>query len=527
MYKYLIFIGFFLFQTVSVSAQNKTLFFKVHPLKITDYNKQFADNSVDFGYNYTESIDNPFIRNGYYMWIQDQWYLIKNAEMLFKIDRATPLLFEVASAKNQNLKIEDFAGATYSYPLEAIETYAISQKDYFQWKSQPQAFHHSTTVIGALASETPVTTKKTEVKILSENSVKEPSKVVEEKRSEQVAQPKEQKSGTPILDVIEVTEVVKKQTDHNAQAESVEVISSVKNSESPLLDVIDIVEVSKEVVVPHTVVQAKETPSEKPVNKEEKETSLPPANAYEKAVAEGFDGSVSEWIEWVDSKGRKSAYQQALDAGFKGTEDEWKRSLWGSNVAPEIEEQEQTTKIVMSWMKELSQDDGYSPYEMALRHGFYGTFTEWVESVIGKDGEKAYNTEVGKGYKGTYKEWIEEKLIASNKEVQRKEQLRRNNFLVVPNVSLSVPETTETVATLDLYQYYNDYFGSSLVSSSSKTSPSVDIHKTDLEYQITWYNKTDIKILELSEDGILKYQRAEGEGVSDKTTINLRFLMKQ
>ncbi len=486
MFKYLVVFGSFLSFCSTMRAQNKTLYYKVHPLKIAETHTQFAGNDVDFGYNFTESLDQEFIHNGYYLWIQDQWYLIKNAKTVFKGNNATPLLFEITDTA-QKLKIEDASGVVYTYPIEAIETYTISEKDFLNWKAQPQSLIYTTEIIG----------KTPDVLVQNES---------------------------PKTDVLPQEIKTENEPDNKISMQQEE-------EKSPVLDVLDIVETKIETIVPYSVEEPKapqDGSQESTVKSKEEEQSLPettskPANAYERAVAEGFDGTVTEWIDWVDNQGGKTAYQQAVEAGFEGDEAEWKRSLWGTTVDPEIEQQEKTTSIVMKWMKELNSEDGYSPYEMALRNGFYGTFTEWVESVIGKDGEKQYLADVEKGYTKTYKEWIEEKLNVSNEEILRKEKLRKNNFVVVPNVRIEVPELNDEVATFDLYQYYQEYYGSSVVSSTGNSSK-IELRRTDLEYQITWFNKNDINIVELTPDGVLKYTC--GTSGAKNSTLNVRFVLK-
>ena len=47
-------------------------------------------------------------------------------------------------------------------------------------------------------------------------------------------------------------------------------------------------------------------------------------SAYELAVANGYDGSVDEWL--TSLKG-KSAYDIAVENGYKGTEKEWVKSV--------------------------------------------------------------------------------------------------------------------------------------------------------------------------------------------------------
>src|SRR5690606_13244149 len=133
-------------------------------------------------------------------------------------------------------------------------------------------------------------------------------------------------------------------------------------------------------------------------------TIAKPTNDYEIAVNEGFDGTVTEWIEMIDAQGGKTAYEQAVEKGFDGTENEWKKMLWGREVDVEIAKRDKTAAIVSEWIQSLNTSKGNSPYELALKHGFYGTFTEWVESVVGTDGEKAYEHAKEKGFEGSYKE---------------------------------------------------------------------------------------------------------------------------
>ena len=74
----------------------------------------------------------------------------------------------------------------------------------------------------------------------------------------------------------------------------------------------------------------------------------------------------------------------------------------------------------------------------------------------------------------------------------------------------------------DLFDYYQKYYGNSVISSSGQSS-GLDIKPNDLEYQVTWYDNNMIKITELTPDGIIKYQCvAEGE----RTSINIRYVMK-
>src|SRR5690606_29633574 len=202
------------------------------------------------------------------------------------------------------------------------------------------------------------------------------------------------------------------------------------------------------------------------------------------------------------------------------------KMLWGREVDVEIAKRDKTTAIVMEWIQSLNTSKGNSPYEMALKHGFYGTFTEWVESVIGTDGEKAYEHAQTKGFKGSYKEWIEEQLVNSNKEVLRKERLSQTQMFVAPNVALPIDTEATEALTFDLFDYYNKFYGSAVVTSSNEQQNTFEILPTDLEYQITWFEKDKIKIIELNKNGILKYQPLE-EYTGTFSSINVRYIRSE
>lgn len=474
----LFFSGFF------AEAQTNEQFYKVHALQITSADKLFAGKEVDFGYNFTESVNNDFIHNGYYLWIEDQWFYIMNAKNIFNSDTASPLLFNITAARSE-LKIQDIFGTVYTYPIEAIKPYEINKKDYLNWKQKPESLIYSTKMIDSPLAPT----------LQYEETVKTEVPKAEEPKTQKEEAAVASEETSPLLDVLDIVETTVKTTVATDEA----------------------IAIQNTVIANDTVADLKEQVKE--VSQTEKKV---PLNAYEEAVEKGFEGSVTEWIEEVNSKGGKTAYEMAVEKGFKGDEKEWLRSLWGSNVDPDIEKQEKTTTLVMNWMQELNSDAGYSPYELALKNGFYGTFSEWVEFVIGKDGEEAYKEEIKKGYKGTYKEWIETKLKASNDDMLRKEKLRKNNFVIVPNVRLEIPDNDE-IQTFDLYKYYNQYYGSSVISSSGRAN-SIELRKSDLEYQLTWYDKSEIEILEISKDGLIKYKKT-ADSENKYTSINVRYVL--
>lgn len=58
------------------------------------------------------------------------------------------------------------------------------------------------------------------------------------------------------------------------------------------------------------------------------------ASAYQIALANGFEGTV---VEWLESLKGKTAYQVAVDNGFEGTEQEWLMSLHADGITLPID----------------------------------------------------------------------------------------------------------------------------------------------------------------------------------------------
>lgn len=502
----------------SVTAQQaNTVYYAAPYLQIEDVQKKAAADGNDFGYNILVHPNSPFIQEGFFMWVDDQWYEILNTSDLFKPYSDFKTLFTISKDNKNPLKIKDVNDVVYLFPIEALDSYIVSYSDFatLSQSIQKKSAITYTKPVEVIAEKTPVLLDVIDVVEIPESEI--PATPV-----------KEQVATTP-----EIPETPKLNPNEP-------VLITSENPQSVLLDVMDVVEVVKREEVPfdptqNEVVENKpeiqeETPKvveEVPVKIAAKNTLIipNPSNDYEIAVNEGFDGTVTEWIEMIDAKGGKTAYQQAVDKGYKGTEEEWMKMLWGREVDVEIAKRDKTTAIVTEWIQSLKTSNGSSPYEMALKHGFYGTFTEWVESVIGTDGEKAYEHAQAKGFEGTYKEWIEQQLNQSNQEVLRKEQLSKTQMFVAPNVLMPLHAETTEPLTFDLYDYYNQFYGAPMVTSAGENNNKLEIKPTDLEYQITWFEKDKIKIIELTKDGILKYLPLEGV-LENNTKLNVRYILK-
>lgn len=459
----------------NVNAQEK--YYYAPMINLANLNQPLENVGHDFGYVNSNKNNVP---QGYYLWLDNQWYQITNAKSLFT-STDNGLAFYVNWEKREDLKIKDQLDVIYSYPIEAIDGY-LSSRDQFD--------------------QLALVSIEEQPELILENAV-----VSSESFKEETVE-------SPILDIIDIKEEVVR-----------EVIPFEVEKQQIVTDPIsEITELKKN--------KSTEDSQNIPENAVQKEGIFTPAqpldneyaNPYEIAVTNGFEGSVTEWIEMVTEKEGISPYEKALKEGYDRSETDYMRLLWGSKVNPEIDRKERDTKYVMDWIDKIKTSDGSTPYELALKHGFYGTFTEWVESVIGADGETLYNNDVKKGYKGTYRSWLESKLKLSNDELQRKEMLKKQNFVMVPNMTLSVSENPDEVSTFSLYNYYQMYYGSSVISSNS-SSKSFEIKPEEIEYQITWFNKNEILIKSISGDGIIYYQK-NPTYLGNTTNINVRYIIK-
>lgn len=445
-------------------------------LPLTHLEQSVEEVGYDFGYVATNQ---KKMSQGYYLWLDDQWYEIVNAKQLFQ-STSNGLAFYIDWARREDLKIKDRLDVVYSYPIEALDGYKCSMEKYNE--------------LSQVVVED----------IIIPESKKETPLVDSSDRTESL--PDQSTPNSTILDVIDIQEiVVVKQIPYNPTQDA----SSEDTELTPQDEVAD---TTKDTQVVEDLI----IPAEIPYEEEE--------NPYEKAIKNGFEGSVTEWIEMVTERDGISPYEQAVAKGYDRSETDYMRMLWGSRVNPEIDRKERDTQYVMDWIEKIKTSDGNTPYELALKHGFYGTFTEWVESVIGKDGEALYNEDVKKGYRGSYRSWLENKLTQSNEELARRELLKKQSFIMVPNMQLSLPENAEEVATFSLYNYYQMYYGISVISSSSQ-SKTIEIRPEELEYQITWFNNNEILINSISQDGIIYYQK-NPTFLGNTTQINVRYLLK-
>ena len=157
-------------------------------------------------------------------------------------------------------------------------------------------------------------------------------------------------------------------------------------------------------------------------------------SAYELAQAEGFEGTVQEWLASLkgadgaagangqdgqngvngtngadgadgangadgqngtngtngqDGSDGKSAYQLAVDAGFSGTLTEWLTSLNGTDGADGADGSDGVNG--RHGVDGSNGIDGKSAYDLAVDEGYSGTLSEWLQSLKGADGANGTN----------------------------------------------------------------------------------------------------------------------------------------
>lgn len=114
---------------INMYAQDNFDYYKVYELNISDLNNLTTNENYDFGYNF--SIDSSkSIELGYYLWIENTWYEIINDKEIFLVEKKSPLYFKVDKSNRKELQIKDSVGTVYSYKVELLESYLVSELIY-------------------------------------------------------------------------------------------------------------------------------------------------------------------------------------------------------------------------------------------------------------------------------------------------------------------------------------------------------------------------------------------------------------
>lgn len=169
-------------------------------------------------------------------------------------------------------------------------------------------------------------------------------------------------------------------------------------------------------IIPNTPRLGKET--------ESSNEGAPGKSAYEIAVANGYEGSVTEWLASLkgDAGNDGQAGKDGVDGlpgkdgnpgndGLNGKDGEPGES--GSDGAPGKDGSD--GKNGNDGQNGL---DGKSSYELAVAAGYPGTLSQWLTSLKGADGsngkdgsngvngKSAYEIAVAAGYQGTLAQWL-------------------------------------------------------------------------------------------------------------------------
>lgn len=114
---------------INVNAQSNFDYYKVYELNISDLNTLTTNENYDFGYNFSEDASKS-IELGYYLWIENTWYKIANDNEIFKVEDKSPLYFKIDKSNQKELQIKDSVGSVYSYKVQLLESYLVSELIY-------------------------------------------------------------------------------------------------------------------------------------------------------------------------------------------------------------------------------------------------------------------------------------------------------------------------------------------------------------------------------------------------------------
>jgi len=230
-------------------------------------------------------------------------------------------------------------------------------------------------------------------------------------------------------------------------------------------------------------------------------------SAYQIAIENGFVGTETEWLEslkgtdglpgkdGIDGKNGsdghdgvngidgKSAYEIAVANGFIGTESEWLESLKGSDGRDGVDGKDGANglpgKDGIDGEPGVNGTDGKSAYIIAVEHGFTGTETEWLASLKGADGKNAPEVDLSN--------------YATKDELQKLEEnaaylenLINNSTSVSYTVLFESGTDALTTYGENIYTYYNDGYRS--LSGFAESYPHFCCAEND--YAI-YFNQTD------------------------------------
>lgn len=176
----------------------------------------------------------------------------------------------------------------------------------------------------------------------------------------------------------------------------------------------------------------------------------------------------TQLLQKISEKGKdgKSAYEIAVANGFIGAESEWLESLKGSDGRDGVDGKDGTDglpgKDGVDGEPGANGTDGKSAYIIAVEHGFTGTETEWLASLKGADGKDGADGQPGKDAPE-----VDLSNYATKDQLQKIEEnavylenLIKNGASVSYTVLFEASADSLTEYGENIYTYYNDGYRS-------------------------------------------------------------------
>lgn len=251
-------------------------------------------------------------------------------------------------------------------------------------------------------------------------------------------------------------------------------------------------------------------------------------SAYEIAVENGFVGTEIEWLEslkgadgknGIDGKNGadgtpgqdgidgqngadgqdgvngidgKSTYEIAVANGFIGTESEWLESLQGKDGRDGVDGKDGADglpgKDGIDGEPGVNGTDGKSAYIIAVEHGFTGTETEWLASLKGTDGKDGADGQPGKDAPEVdLSNYVtKDQLQKIEENAVYLENLIKNGASVSYTVLFEASADSLTDYGENIYTYYNDGYRS--LAGFSESYPHFCCAENDFAL---YFNQTD------------------------------------
>ena len=199
---------------------------------------------------------------------------------------------------------------------------------------------------------------------------------------------------------------------------------------------------------------------------------------------DGIDGqNGADGQDGVNGIDGKSTYEIAVANGFIGTESEWLESLQGKDGRDGVDGKDGADglpgKDGIDGEPGVNGTDGKSAYIIAVEHGFTGTETEWLASLKGADGKNAPEVDLSN--------------YATKDELQKLEEnaaylenLINNSTSVSYTVLFESGTDALTTYGENIYTYYNDGYRS--LSGFAESYPHFCCAENDFAL---YFNQTD------------------------------------